>query len=92
MFRVAPDVRYRLIDDEAIVVRQNEGDVLVFNDVAARVLQLVSEGLTPQQISDRAVEEYDAPEATIRDDVVKFLDELESLNVVEPSPPAEPSP
>ena len=87
-FRIAPDVRYRVIDDEAVVVRQHEGDVLVFNQVAARVIQLVGEGLSPQQIGDRAVDEFDAPEAMIRKDVETFLEELESLNVVERLAPA----
>ena len=87
-FRIAPDVRYRVIDDEAVVVRQREGDVLVFNQVAARVIQLVGEGLSPLQIGDRAVDEFDAPEARIREDVENFLEELESLNVVERLAPA----
>ena len=87
-FRIAPDVRYRVIDDEAVVVRQREGDVLVFNQVAARVIQLVGEGLSPQQIGDHAVDEFDAPEAMIRKDVETFLEELESLNVVERLAPA----
>ena len=87
-FRIAPDVRFRVIDDEAVVVRQREGDVLVFNQVAARVIQLVGEGLSPQQIGDRAVDEFDAPEAMIRKDVETFLEELESLNVVERLAPA----
>jgi hypothetical protein len=88
-FRIAPDVRYRVIDDEAVVVRQREGDVLVFNQVAARVLQLVGEGLSPQQIGDCAVDEFDAPEAMIREDVETFLEELEILNVVERLAPGE---
>jgi hypothetical protein len=87
-YRIAPDVRYRVIDDEAVVVRQNEGDVLVFNQVAARVIQLVGEGLSPQQIGDRAVDEFDAREERIREDVETFLDELESLRVVERLAPA----
>ena len=87
-FRIAPDVRYRVIDDEAVVVRQREGDVLVFNQVAARVIQLVGEGLSSLQIEDRAVDEFDAPEAMIRKDVETFLYELESLNVVERLAPA----
>mgnify|MGYP001814352606 CR=1 FL=1 len=88
-FRIAPDVRYRVIDDEAVVVRQGEGDVLVFNQVAARVIQLVGEGLSSQQISDRVVDEFDAPDKRIRKDVEAFLEELENLKVVEPLPPGE---
>ena len=45
-YKVSPDIRYRVIDDEAVVVRQREGDVLVLNQVAARVLQLVDENLS----------------------------------------------
>ena len=88
-FRIAPDVRFRVIDDEVVVVRQGEGDVLVFNQVASRVIQLVSEGLSSQQIGDRAVDEFDAPEARIREDVATFLEELENLNVVERLPQDE---
>ena len=90
-FSVSPHIRYRVIDDEAVVVRQREGDVLVLNQVAARVLQLVGEGLSPSEISDRVAGEYEAPEATIRDDVQKFLVELEELNVLERLPPDEDS-
>ena len=82
-FRISRDVRYRLIDDEAVVVRQREGDVLVLNEVAARVLQLVGEGLTPSQVGDRIVGEFEAPDAAIRQDVETFFDELEGLNVIE---------
>jgi len=82
-FRVSADVRYRVIDDEAVVVRQREGDVLVLNQVAARVLQLIGEGLSPNEIGDRVVGEYEAPEAAIREDVERFLGELEELKVLE---------
>jgi hypothetical protein len=88
-FKVSPDIRYRVIDDEAVVVRQSEGDVLVLNQVAARVLQLVGEGLSPTEISDRVVAEYDGIEAQIREDVESFFGELEELNVIERSPPTE---
>ena len=91
-FRVAPDIRYRVIDDEAVVVRQREGDVVVLNQVAARVLQLVGEGLSPDEIGDRVAGEYEAPESTIRADVEKFLAELEDLNVLERLPAAGDAP
>ena len=91
-FKISPDIRYRVIDDEAVVVRQGEGDVLVLNQVAARVLQLVGEGLSPDEIGDRVAGEYEAPEATIRNDVERFLGELEDLNVLERLPAAGDAP
>jgi hypothetical protein len=91
-FKVSPDVRYRVIDDEAVVVRQGEGDVLVLNEVAAKVLQLVGEGLSAPEIGNRLSSEYEAPEAAIRNDVDRFLEELVTLHVIERLPAAGNAP
>lgn len=85
-FRIADDIRYRVIDDEAVLIRQTDGDVLVLNEVAARVLQLAGEGLSSEQIEERVIDEYDAPEGAIRKDVHEFLGQLTELNVLEPIP------
>lgn len=91
-YSVSADIRYRVIDDEAVVVRQREGDVLVLNQVAARVLKFIGEGLSVGEIGDRVAREYEAPEANIRQDVGAFLVELEELNVIERvSAPADES-
>ncbi|HSO21361.1 MAG TPA: PqqD family protein [Chondromyces sp.] len=82
-FKVAADVRYRVIGDEAVVVRQLEGDVLVLNEVAARVLQLAGEGLSQAEICGRLAGEFEAPEADLPRDVERFLAELEELAVLE---------
>lgn len=91
-YRVVPNVRFRLVDGEAVVVRQKMGDVLVLNGVGARVLQLVGEGLTPAEIRDRVTNEYDAPAARIRNDVEAFFGELEGLEVIEPLPSSGETP
>jgi hypothetical protein len=91
-YRVARAIRYRVIDDEAVVIRQSEGDVLVLNEVAARVLQLAGEGLSSDQVEDRVVDEFDAPESTIRKDVREFLEQLAHLEVLEDDPTPGDSP
>jgi hypothetical protein len=91
-FKVARDIRYRVIENEAVVVRQREGDVVVLNQVAARVLELVGEGLSEDRIGDQVVSEYEAPEAAIRADVEAFLGELEELKVIEPIPAVSDGP
>lgn len=91
-FKVASDVRYRVIGDEAVVVRQGEGDVLVLNEVAARVLQLAGEGLSQDGIADRVAGEFEAREADLRGDVARFLAELEDLKVIERVPAAGEAP
>ena len=84
-FKVASSIRYRIIDDEAVVVRQREGDVVVLNQVAARVLELVGANLSPDEMVAALVEEYEADEETIRADVERFLAELQELRVIEPA-------
>jgi hypothetical protein len=91
-FKVASSIRYRIIDDEAVVVRQREGDVVVLNEVAARVLQLAGEALSPEEIGDRIVKEYEADESQIRADVDGFLDELIELGVLERTADGEDAP
>lgn len=80
--KLSPHVRYRIVDNEAVVVRQNEGDVLVLNEVAGRVLDLVAGGLSAEEIGSRLAGEYDAPESSIRNDVERFLGELRDLNII----------
>ena len=88
-FKIDRDIRYRVIDDEAVVVRQTDGDVLVLNEVAARVLELAGEGFTSDQICDRVGGEYDAPREAIRRDVLAFLDRLTELRVLEERVPRD---
>ena len=85
-FRIAPDIRFRIIEDEAVVVRQKAGDVVVLNGVGARVLQLIGDGLSTEEVGDRVAREYDAQEAAIRDDVKAFFGELEALKIIEDDP------
>ena len=40
VLRPVPDLRFRRIDDVAVVIRQRAGEVLVMNETAARLLEL----------------------------------------------------
>ena len=46
VLRRRADVRYRIIDEEGVVVRQDAGEVLVLNDLGTRILGL-SDGAAP---------------------------------------------
>ena len=46
VLRRGADVRYRVIEDEGVVVRQGAGEVLVLNDLGTRILVL-ADGATP---------------------------------------------
>jgi hypothetical protein len=83
-YKKKSDVRFRVVADEAVVVRQAEAEVLVLNEVGARILQLVDEGLAHQQLVDRLAEEFEAPEGEVAQDAEVFLARLVEVGVLEP--------
>lgn len=80
--RVAPDVRYRLIGGEAVVVRQDSAEVLVLNGLGSRILGLLSEGQDADRIRAVLAEEYEVEEPRLQDDLERFLGELLAAGLV----------
>ena len=79
----ARDVRYRTIDGEAVVVRQRAAEVLVMNEVAARILDL-ADGRTPVSGWIEALAgEYDVDRAALARDVLTFAAELAAEGMLE---------
>jgi Coenzyme PQQ synthesis protein D (PqqD) len=90
ILKTAPDVRFRIVDREAVVVRQRSAEVLVMNEVAARLLAL-ADGVHPvSHWLDVLAGELDVDRATLERDVVSFAAELTAeglLEIVEVIPP-----
>jgi hypothetical protein len=82
LLRIAPDVRYRLIGEEAVIVRQNSAEVLVLNSLGSRILSLLSEGREPDRIRATLLDEYDVEERQLSGDMERFLDELLSVGLI----------
>ena len=83
VFRRCGDVRYRIIDDEAVVVRQEAGEVLGLNQTAARLLDLIDAKSTVQDLIDTMAEEFATERPVLEEDVIKFLRELLHTGVIE---------
>ena len=83
-FRRCSDARHRNIGNEGVVVRQRAGEVMVVNEIGARVLDLVEAGMSIEAMVARLETEYDVERATIERDVRAYLDELVGAGVVEP--------
>lgn len=83
VLRRSGDVRYRLLDGEAVVLRQKAGEVLVFNEVAARILDL-ADGETPVAGWVEALAaEYEVGREALAEDVLAFTGELAAAEVLE---------
>ena len=84
-YRTWSDVRFRIVFDEAVVLKQDQAEVLVLNEVGARVLDGLKRGLRPSQIVGELETEYEASRAELEQDVERFVAELLEAEVVAPS-------
>lgn len=86
-WRARGDVRFRRVDDEAVVLRQDAGEVLVLNRTGARVLELLSGGAGADEAARRLAEELEVGVAEAAADVRSFAAELGAAGVLEPVTP-----
>jgi hypothetical protein len=83
-YRTRRDVRFRVVDGEAVVLRQDAAEALVINEVGARILQLL-DGHTPiGRVADRLVEEYEVGRDQAMGDLREFVADLSNVGIVEP--------
>ena len=76
VLRPAPDVRFRIVDREAVVVRQKSAEVLVMSEVAARILSL-ADGVRPvREWMDVLAAEFEVDRDALEQDVLRFAAEL----------------
>ena len=83
VLRPASDVRFRIVDGEAVVVRQKSSEVLVMSEVAARILAL-ADGIRPIGAwLDLLVDEFEVDRASLERDVLRFAAELAGEGILE---------
>lgn len=82
-YRRCVDVIYRVIKDEAVVVRTAAAEILALNEVGARILDLLDGGSPLAAVLDRVEQEYDVDRAQLEADAREFLDELVTSGVLE---------
>jgi hypothetical protein len=83
--RLAPHVRFRRFEDEGVAVDQASAEAVVFNDVAARILELADGSRTLAECADAIRGEFDAEAAVIEQDVLRFAGELVEAGLAEPA-------
>jgi hypothetical protein len=81
--RRRPDVRFRRIDPEGVVVRQTDPEVLVVNDLGARILEGIEGETRVGSLVDALAAEYAVERTVLERDVAAFLAELMESRIVE---------
>jgi len=82
-------VRFRRIDDEAVVVRQRAGEVLVMNETAARLLELADGRTSVAEWVEVLAAEYEINREALQRDVLAFASDLTDEGMLELAPPPE---
>ncbi len=85
VFRHVDDIRYRIIDDEAVVIRQEAGEVMGLNPTGARLLELIDSEKSVEGLVDAMSDEFQMERAELERDVLRFLQELWEAGVIEES-------
>jgi len=83
VLRRRPDVRYRVIDGEAVVIRQSAAEVLVINEVGARILALADGSAPIASWAQALLAEYDTEEPVLLHDLLAFAGDLLASGVLE---------
>lgn len=83
VFAIAGNVRHRRVFDEGVVLRQTDGEVLVVNDSAVEILDLI-DGQTPvREVVNTLLSIYDADPEQLQQDLSLYLQELLELGILE---------
>ncbi len=77
------DILWKQLEETALVVDQDEGELLELNPVAAEIWRLIDGKRTVGAIASEICGAFDVGERRANRDVVKFLKKLASLEYLE---------
>ena len=83
-YRRQADVRFRIIDREAVILRQRAGENLVLNEVGSSILSWLDKGHSIAEVEELLPQEYDVDPEDAKQDLHHFLEVLHQAGVIEP--------
>jgi Coenzyme PQQ synthesis protein D (PqqD) len=86
---VAPDVRFRLVGDEGVLLNLNTTLYLGLNPVGTRMWHALTSAGSIQAAYDALLEEYEVEPAELRADLEEFIQRLLGQKLVVAGPASE---
>lgn len=83
VFRFRPDVVFRYYAPEGLLVRQSGAEIVVVNEVGARVVKLLDGSRTLAAVVQQMVDEYQVTPQQLHADVAAFVAELADAQLIE---------
>ncbi len=86
--RFAKDARisWRIIEDEAVLVDQDEGEVIRLNPIATEIWQAIDGKRTIDEIIDHIYQTFEVDRKRAQKDALRFLKQLARREMVEELP------
>ena len=90
MWKHSPDVVFRDLDGEAVILDLASGTYFGLNEVGTLVWRMIEEGRNAAEVVEGIAAEYDADRETIARDVQRLFDELSARHLIVNSAGTEP--
>jgi hypothetical protein len=83
---VAPDIVFREVDGEAVILNLDSGLYFGLDQVGTRIWQLIHQHGSLQEVFETMCEEFDVGSDTLERDLLGLMDELCAKGLVRASP------
>jgi hypothetical protein len=83
---VAPDIVFREVDGEAVILNLDSGLYFGLDQVGTRIWQLIQEHGSLQKVFETMCHEFDVGSDTLERDLLGLMDELCAKGLVRASP------
>ena len=81
-FRPNPDVLWRRLDDEVILMQLKTDRMFSLNRTGARFWELMAEGLALDEVTERLKREFEVSPAQLSGEIAKILDLLNGEQLI----------
>ena len=81
-----PNVVSRVVENEAVLIIPEQGEVKVLNEVGSRIWELVDGKRSIQDISSLICLEFDVDQETAEQDTLEFISDIIDKGIIKISP------
>lgn len=71
------------LDGEKVMMNLDKGQYFMMNEVGSRIWDIIEKPMTPKEIVQALLNEYEVEEATCEETVMEFLNELNKAELVQ---------
>lgn len=79
---IAPDVLYQVLEGESVLLNLKTEHYYSLDEIGTRMWQLLDEHGDPTTVVEQLLAEYDADEATLRQDLADLIGKLSQAGLV----------